>query len=278
MVQHSRTWWGKRFLDALRLFCDGARLSRGNAYSGPDRLLHFEIDGATIRATVRGNVNPYYGVYKEPRYQTTIALTNIPAPAWERIIRHLSTQASSVAQLLMNQMPDDIEASFKRSDERLLPVGSWDFQTSCSCPDWANPCKHVAGVCYRLAAELDANPFLLFELRGLSREALQAELLKSPLGRALASQLEATPLDPVAIDTYYTRPGTVPLPELIDLKRFWHGEKHLPPPQSPRPTAVAALLVKTQGDYPAFWHRDNSFIAVMEQLYERVRTKNRDRL
>src|SRR5207253_1847109 len=98
-----------------------------------------------------------------------------------RIIGDLSTRASFVARLLMNEMPDTIDEAFAGLGTHLLPHDRRDLITDCSCPDWSNPCKHIAGVYYLLAADLDSDPFLLFELRGLSRKNLRHQLEQSPL-------------------------------------------------------------------------------------------------
>jgi uncharacterized Zn finger protein len=132
-------------------------------------------------------------------------------------------------------------------------------------------------VYYRLAAQLDRDPFLLFELRGLSRERLQAELSKTPLGQALVALMDDRQGQVVAVESYYTRPqGASTSP---DYRSFWHGRKGLPGQIEPAtPAAVPAILVKKGGDYPPFWNREGSFIEVMEELYLRVRTKNKDTL
>ena len=70
MARPGKTWWGQRFIEALEGFTDRARLQRGRGYSGESRILAFAIADGVVSATVRGNVNPYFGVYKEPRYQT----------------------------------------------------------------------------------------------------------------------------------------------------------------------------------------------------------------
>jgi len=88
---------------------------------------------------------------------------------------------------LLNEVPDNIEDCF--TGLHLLPQSRKYFKTSCSCPDYANPCKHIAGVYYLVASELDDDPLLLFELRGLSRDKLQRELAKSPLGKVLSSAI-----------------------------------------------------------------------------------------
>ncbi|MGK7908043.1 MAG: SWIM zinc finger family protein [Synechococcus sp.] len=276
MARMSRTWWGERFLEAMQEFAEPGRLQRGRSYSGESRILKFDIRHGQITATVRGNRNPYFGVYKEPKYSVDVALTPIPAEDWPDIIRHLSSKAGSVAKLLLNEMPDGIEESFELLDYFLLPVGFDDFQSSCSCPDWSRPCKHIAGVCYRLAQQLDRDPFLLFELRGLSREDLHAELLKSPLGKALAAELSIEQdLKPQHVESLFVRPMLKGVERSLAPKEFWQGEKRLPQAvKSELPAAVPAILIKKQGDYPPFWDKDKSFIEVMEELYTRVKFKN----
>jgi uncharacterized Zn finger protein len=105
----------------------------------------------------------------------------------------------------------DLAATFAECNLHLLPHNRKDFKTDCSCPDDSNPCKHIAGVYYLVAAELDQDPFLLFELRGISKAKLQQELAKSPLGKALASTLDEGELSLQSTDSYYTKPRKITL-------------------------------------------------------------------
>jgi len=277
MAQFSRTWWGQRFIAALEQFTDPARLGRGRSYASGGRILDHKLANGTVTARVRGSINPYFGVYKEPIYRTTITIRPISSADWTKAIGKIASRADLVTKLLMNEMPDTIEDAFSGLGLHLLPHSESDFETDCSCPDWANPCKHIAGVYYLLASELDRDPFLMFELRGLSRDALHAELVRSPLGQILSSALKSEDVPAVEpVESYYTRPAREPDAVVASHKEFWTGAKRLPaPPSAPSQPAVPALLIKKQGDYPPFWHKDVSFISVMEELYDRVRTKNR---
>jgi len=278
MAKLGKTWWGERFIAALEDFTDSGRLQRGRAYSSDNRILAFAIVDGLVTATVRGNVNAYFGVYKEPRYQTRIRMVPIAATDWAKAITRLGSSAALIARLLMNEMPDTIDDAFADVKLHLLPRSRKDFAlTDCSCPDGANPCKHIAGVYYRLAGQLDRDPFLLFELRGLSREQLNQALSATPLGKALASLTgdQAAPIIPA--ESFFTRPRT--LASAPDYHAFWTGKHRLPSEIEPAtPAAVPAILVRKAGDFPAFWARDSSFVAVMEELYQRVREKNRDLL
>jgi uncharacterized Zn finger protein len=275
MAQFSRTWWGQRFITALEKLMDSGRLSRGRSYARNGKVLNFEIKGGLITAKVRGSVNPYFGVYKEPLYTTTIDFKSISPANWSAAIAYVASKASLISRLMLNEIPDNIDDAFAKLDLHLLPSRKDDFKTKCSCPDWSNPCKHIAGVYYLLAAQLDQDPFLLFELRGLSRESLQKELAKSPLGQALSAELTLEKAAPEPDLSYFTQPTVQKSVTVASLKDFWHGTKRLPQTiEVPIPGSVPAILVKKQGDFPPFWDKDSSFVETMEELYGRVRTKN----
>jgi uncharacterized Zn finger protein len=274
MATMTRTWWGERFLEAVERFTDPGRLSRGRSYATNGRILEWRIEPGEVVATVRGSVNPYFGVYKEPRYRTVIRLGAIDPARWRSIVGRLGERASLVTPLLMGEMPEAIEAAFEQAGAHLLPHPKARPETSCSCPDYANPCKHVAGLYYVLAKALDRDPFLMFELRGLKREALRAELMQTPLGAALAADLEreAAPLAPDP--GLFPAVPAEPAPATVDPRAFWQGAgqlgRELP---AIGPPAVPALTIKREGDYPPFWTKEGSFIEAMEDLYGRVRKK-----
>ncbi|EDN70096.1 SWIM Zn-finger [Beggiatoa sp. PS] len=273
MAKFSRTWWGQRFIEALEAFTDTNRLGRGRSYARNGKILNYEVNDGKITAKVRGSINPYFGVYKEPRYKVSIEIKQISAQHWSKTIKYMGSKASVVSKLLLNEVPDNIEDCFVDSNLQLLPHSSKDFKTTCSCPDYANPCKHIAGVYYLVASQLDEDPLLLFELRGLSRNQLQRELAKSSLGKVLSSAIDDnTEAEIVAASSYYNKPKAVSLPKSVDLKTFWNcGQPSNITEASP--AAIPAILIKKAGDFPAFWKSNTSFIEVMEDFYKRVRTK-----
>lgn len=274
----SRSWWGKKFIEAIERATDSARLDRGRSYARGNKVKSFEINQGSVLAEVRGSINPYFGVYTEPLYNITIDFQPISKAKWTAAIALMASKASQISRLLLNEIPNNIEDNFNTLGLNLLPASHQDFQTQCSCPDYSNPCKHIAGVYYLIAAELDRDPFLLFELRGLGRDQLKAELAKTPLGQALSNELVNQQRPPEIAESYYTSPKTVPAPALSP-KAFWQGEKRLPKTvEVPSPSPVSAILVKKQGDFPAFWHRDNSFIEAMEALYDYVKIKHQKQL
>jgi uncharacterized Zn finger protein len=121
---------------------------------------------------------------------------------------------------------------------------------------------------------LDSDPFLLFELRGLPREHLRQVLSSTPLGAALAALMAEESTEPIPAASFFTRPAAAT--STPDYHSFWQGKKRLPGEIDPAtPAAVPAILIKKGGDYPAFWDKDVSFIEIMQELYLRVREKNK---
>ena len=271
-----RTWWGKKYIEALEGFIESGRLQRGKGYANENRITRWSMEGNRITATIRGNVNPYFGVYEAPLYETFIELKAIAPSDWKKVIAQLGSRAAFVSRLLLNEVPDTIEEPFEELGLRLLPLHLLDMNTQCSCPDYANPCKHIAGLDYFLAARLDQDPFLLFELRGLPKAELLRQLKETPLGRALASALIEEDMPLQAHESFFTRPIPEPLPAGIAPADFWRGRLRLPDAIEPTtPPAVPALSLKKGGDYPEFWDRENSFLETMEEFYEAVRKRSK---
>ena len=159
---------GKAIYRSFKSFSDTSRLGRGRSYARNGKILNFKVKNCKIADKVRGSINPYFGVYKEPLYKVSIEIKPISAQQWSKAIKQMGSKASVVEKILLHEVPDNIEYCVE-----LLPHSRANFKTNCSCPDYANPCKHIAGVYYLVASQLDADPLLLFELRGLSRDKLQ---------------------------------------------------------------------------------------------------------
>ncbi len=274
MAVRSKTWWGREFLRTLEDFMDPGRLSRGRSYASPYRRKSFEIQRGKITATVVGNINPYFGVYKTPYYKVKIEFEQISATRWNTIVKRLGTNADWVTHLILGEVPPTIEDALEGSRVKLLPRSRKEIRSSCSCPDWANPCKHVAGVYYHVASLLDRDPLLLFEFRGMERSDLMQGLAKSEFGAALCGDAEDGGPD-LAAAARETRFPVVE--ELVSdapadhLRAFWRGSP-LPRDADAESDAslIPALLLRREGDYPEFWPRENSFLEAMEGIYERV--------
>ena len=178
-------------------------------------------------------------------------------PAKRRNGRGINTKrGTSNSRLLLNEIPEKIENAFADADVHLLPNDYRDFKVACNCPDYEVPCKHIAGVCYRLAGQLDQDPFLLFEMRGLAPEKLLQELANSPLGKVLSDAKSSATVELAPVASFYTRPILAELLQETSLKGFWHGQQPLPKEIEPSQAAtIPTMLIKKGGDFPAFWHK-----------------------
>ena len=273
----SKTWWGHRFISVLESSGDRDRLSRGRSYLNNSRIQKLSIDSTgVVDAQVKGSVSGYYGVQKEPLYRVAIELPVIGSDSWPDIIETIAQRANLLAQLLMKELPAEIETCFEPFPHQLLPRSYKELKTSCSCPDWGDPCKHIAGVMYQLAQRIDQDPFILFELRGLPRQDLVRQLSETRLGQALVAEFNLDTLKPVPLSSYYTRPQCQPLNPDLRWRSFWQGQAPLPTVPDATGTGVSALAVKKQGDHPAFWPKPQSFLEVMEEFYDRVKAKNKE--
>jgi uncharacterized Zn finger protein len=164
--QFRRSWWATRWLAVLAGFDIGARLGRGRSYAHNGQVLSIDIARGEVKAKVQGS--------RPKPYDITIGVKQLSAKDWAKLVKALGGQALFVAKLLADEMPQDIETVFKDAGLSLFPGQRADLTTACSCPDWSNPCKHIAADYYLLGEEFDRDTFLIFRLRGLSREELFA--------------------------------------------------------------------------------------------------------
>jgi uncharacterized Zn finger protein len=120
-----------------------------------------------------------------------IWIAQLSDAAWKRVIIAMSEKAAFSAALLAGEMPKDIDDAFRAAGTRLFPAERSDLATNCSCPDWGDPCKHVAATHYVLGEAFDRDPFLLFELRGRKRGAV-LDALRAARGVEAPRVVDAT--------------------------------------------------------------------------------------
>jgi len=185
------TWWGRLWLDSLEKLGDDYefRLHRGRQYAEDGVVSHFSVQPGLIQAKVHGRKT----------YDVTLALPALSQAQWDRAIGRIAQESRFVASLLAGEMPKGLDEIFRESGASLYPRVPKELQMHCTCPDWANPCKHLAAVCYVVAEVLDRDPWILFDMRGRSKEEILASLssLSSALGRMDAPAQEASALDVV---------------------------------------------------------------------------------
>jgi uncharacterized Zn finger protein len=242
----------------------GGRLSRGRAYARNGRVLDVEVSTGAIRARVQD---------AQPRpYRIEMAVEPFADQVWDRVIGALARQAIYAAKLLAGDLPAEVVQLCDSAEAHLFPGHPDDIVMRCSCPEWAVPCKHVAAVHYAFAAELDRDPFLLFRLRGRTREELTAALRarRGTFGSAgaakAAAQAEAAPA---------TEPSAEAGEEL-PLDRFWAYDPEIDalnfvihPPEVPG--AVLRLLGTPPG-----WAARDDLADVLHDLYQVASASVRD--
>lgn len=162
------TWWSKRWIKVLESFSMGTRLTRGRSYARQGQVISIDVEPGLVKAKVQGS---------QPRpYNVKIRLEPLSDQDWDKVTDAMASQAIFAAKLLAGEMPNTIEEAFASVHVSLFPTALRELNTDCSCPDWANPCKHIAAVYYLLAERFDEDPFLIFKLRGRTKEQIIAVL------------------------------------------------------------------------------------------------------
>jgi uncharacterized Zn finger protein len=127
-------------------------------------VLEFFIGAGLVKAKVQGT--------RARPYKVSIQIEVLKDEEWCKVIEEMSKKAIFSARLLSGEMPENIEEAFESAGVSLFPGSERSLVTECSCPDYANPCKHIAAVYYTLGQEFDRDPFMIFKLRGMGREQM----------------------------------------------------------------------------------------------------------
>jgi len=156
--QAKQTWWSQRFIAVLESFKMGSRLARGKAYAEEAKVLKLSISSGIVTAMVQGS--------RKAHYRINIRLETLSDSAWKQVMHNLTKKAIYAVEMLQDKMPKDIEEVFAAANESLFPSRLEELESECDCPDWSNPCKHIAATYYILAQHFDLDPFLIFVWRG----------------------------------------------------------------------------------------------------------------
>ena len=161
------TWWGRAWVEALehRARLDPNRLPRGRSYARWNMVSRLEVGRGEVRAVVQGS--------RAQPYAVRVRVRQFGDDEWEQVFAAIASRAANAAALLDGELEPGVAEAAAAAGVDLLP-GAGELQPRCSCPDWADPCKHSAAVCYLVADQLDADPFALFLLRGRDREQVMA--------------------------------------------------------------------------------------------------------
>jgi uncharacterized Zn finger protein len=231
------SWWGRRWVEVLESFDIGARLQRGRSYARSGQVLSIDVSKGIVEARVQGS--------RASPYQVSIKVRPLMPAEWKRLAAELSRQAIFAAKLLAGEMPRDIERAFTDARLSLFPEKMKEISTACSCPDWSNPCKHVAAVYYLLGEAFDRDPFLIFRMRGMDRDEFLVMLGENRKVEAEV-EVEAEPLPakpeefwgakalPADLSGDLSGSKTVAaLPRRLGALQFWRGETPMIPSLAP---------------------------------------------
>ena len=236
------SWWAKRWMQVLNGFNLGDRLDRGKTYARRGQVTSIDVGRGVVKASVQGT-------YPYP-YTVEIRVKRLGKSDWGRLSRRVFSRPAFAAKMLTGRMPDDVEEAFAEAGLSLFPGGAKDMSTECDCPDWSNPCKHIAAVYLLLGEEFDRDPFLIFKMRGMDREELLGMAgLRSVPGAGAPEDGAARP---------------EPLPSEPDA--FWGGTAPHRDEEAVQAPAMQAALPKQLGGFP-FWSGEEPFMQRMEEMY-----------
>jgi uncharacterized Zn finger protein len=229
------TWWSKRWIGVLESFSMGNRLTRGRTYARQGQVLSIEVDPGIVQAKVQGSQTRPYTI--------KIQLQPLTDQNWEQVLDVMASQAIFAAKLLAGEMPTNIEEAFHAAHLSLFPTTVKDLLTSCTCPDWANPCKHTAAVYYLLAERFDEEPFLIFKLRGRTKDEIIQALRQKRTRTLPPVEVAPAPKEIPGLD------NAASLAE--DLQNFWQVDEKLATfAINSAPPLVDKAVLKRLGEAP----------------------------
>ncbi|TDW16531.1 SWIM zinc finger protein [Breznakia blatticola] len=154
----ANNWWGKAWCMNLERYADyDSRLPRGKRYVRMGTVIDLKIEKGKIAARVQGN--------RKTPYKIEVRISPLSEAKCQAIIQKSSHKIENLEALVSGQFPEELKDVFL-SSEGLFPSPK-EISFNCSCPDWANMCKHVAAVLYGVGARFDNDPLLFFRLRGI---------------------------------------------------------------------------------------------------------------
>ena len=210
-------WWVEQWMELINGYRFKKRLERAWGYAREGNVTSIRFEGRRVHARVQGT--------GEDPYKVKLWLDVLNDEDWGYVLEALTQKARWSAQLLAGIMPSDIERAFAASGKRLFPFKLQEVRSECSCPDKANPCKHISAVYFLMGDRFSEDPFVLFQLRGRNRTKLLEDLAEQR--REVLTKLaeQASAADD---DTPADEPAPLPPhPAVLDPALWWRYERSL---------------------------------------------------
>ena len=161
----AETFWGEAWCDNLERYSDFAsRLPRGRTYVRNGSVVDLQVAPGSVAALVSGST----------MYNVKVTVAPVPRTRWNAICKDCGGAIDSLVELLQGRLSNGVMTRLCEGKTGLFPSPK-DIVFTCSCPDWALMCKHVAAVLYGIGARLDHEPELLFTLRKIDQRDLIAK-------------------------------------------------------------------------------------------------------
>ncbi len=253
-------WWAKRWIAVLEAFQLGTRLTRGRSYARQGQITQIAIEPGGVRAQVQGS--------RPKPYDVTIRLRQLDAAEWAAVGSAIADDVRLCAALLAGDMPEDIERAFAAAGTSLFPVSAKEMTTACSCPDWSNPCKHVAAVFYLMGEEFDRDPFLLFVLRGREREDVRDLFDLQTVNEGARVAERPSVAEPPSVKRV-RKARTRKAPAVVSPAAFWGDATAEPRASNTRIEATSTgepAVLKRAGKFP-FWRDEVALADAIVPVY-----------
>jgi uncharacterized Zn finger protein len=256
----SPEWWVQRWNDLLNSYRFKKRLERARNYAREGNVLSIEFKGPQVLAKVQGTA-------PEP-YDVSLSIDPFTEEDWNYVVETMAEQAIYSAHLLAGEMPHDIEKVFTANGLSLFPFTLSDIHSRCSCPDPQNPCKHIGAVYYQLGDRFSEDPFVLFQLRGRTKEQILNDLRRL---RSTGTAPAQGPIDSNTSQVEVSQPTR--RTTAIDIEQFWQYYEPLdsslvviaPPPDSRTVLDVLGTIPLASADARVMQYLDGVYKTVTQQ-------------
>jgi uncharacterized Zn finger protein len=275
----ARTFWGKAWCDNLERYSDFSnRLPRGRTYVRNGSVVDLQVEPRQVTARVVGS----------ELYRVAVKIAAVPPRRWRAIVADCAGAIDSLVELLRGRFSKGVMERICREKTGLFPAPA-DIALSCSCPDWATMCKHVAATLYGVGARLDERPELLFLLRDVDEKDLIAKAGRLPLskkglaaGRVLADDAlgemfgldmaEAGSVEPPSKSRTPASPPPRRRPPTPDSARIAALERELRALKSGHVAAVARPKLTMTAKVRAMRKRQGQYLGILRRLEGHDRT------